>query len=299
MLDPATLLESDMIRQMAFFPRRASKGVSLGGPRSIDGTYAVDGAEIGWRAYPLRKPSPVIIYFHGNGEIAAEAGLHIAPLAHRAGCALVAVDFRGYGWSTGEPSLLTLCSDAAAFATALPGILATAKLTAGGASPPLVLYGRSIGSVCAIELASRQEDLFEALVLESAVEKLAELPMARQLAAMLPNGAMLLKAVPDPFTQCAKLATLRELRVLVLHGQTDAISPFEQGGRLHAAVDASLAEPFEGFPRVGHNDIHGCTAYATLLHGFLTSTVGGWQAPAGATANVSNASDVCANCAVQ
>ena len=228
MLDPATILESDMVRQMAFFPRRASKGVSQGGPRSIDGTYKVEGAEIGWRAFPLPNAAPVVIYFHGNGEIAAEAGLHLAPLVHRAGCALVAVDFRGYGWSTGEPSLLSLCSDAAAFATALSGILTAAKLTASGASPPLVLYGRSIGSVCAVELASRHEQLFEALVLESAVEKLTDLPMARQLAGVLPNGAALLKSVPDPFCQCDKLATLRKLRVLVMHGQTDAISPYDQ-----------------------------------------------------------------------
>ena len=287
-MDPSTVLESQAIRKAAFFPRRWRAGVCPpDGPRSIDGEYlTADDVVVGWRAFPLPTPAPIVVYFHGNGEIAADSSRGMAPRARRAGCALIAVDFRGYGWSTGEPSLRRLCSDAAALAAALPAILARAELLCdGGEVPPIVLYGRSIGSVCAVELASRHEELFAALILESAIENLLDLPMARRLATVLPGGAALFEAVPDPFRQCVKIASLRTPRVLVMHGRADNIVPCEQGGRLHAAVDSSLAEPFERFEGVGHNDIHGCKAFNAALNRFLAETVGEWQpsaAPAAA-----------------
>lgn len=50
-----------------------------------------------------------------------------------------------------------LADDAAALLPALPGILKKAKLE----DAPLILFGRSIGSVCAIHLASKHGDAFQ------------------------------------------------------------------------------------------------------------------------------------------
>merc|ERR1711865_269029 len=96
---------------------------------------------------------------------------------------------------------------------------------------------------------------------------------------MLPGGAELLKTLPDPFEQCSKLASIRSLKVLVLHGEADTISPYEQGHRLHAACDISVAARFEHFARVGHNDIHASKAYVSAFSRFVTDVVGNWKPP--------------------
>ena len=79
------------------------------------------------------------------------------------------------------------------------------------------------------------------------------------------------------------------------------LSPLRaQGGRLHAACDAALVEPFAGFPRVGHNDIHSAKAYTTTLSRFLADTVvGGWKPPGAPAADAASTSEVCQRCAVQ
>jgi pimeloyl-ACP methyl ester carboxylesterase len=69
------------------------------------------------------------------------------------------VDFRGYGWSAAGPQTITgLPRDSETVATALPAELEALGL--GGA--PLLLFGRSIGSVWAVHLASRFPAMFKA-----------------------------------------------------------------------------------------------------------------------------------------
>src|SRR5258708_2910432 len=76
-----------------------------------DGTLsAEDNVVLGYRLYAYQSNRPVIVYFHGNGEIAPDYDW-IAPYFHRlAGVSLLVFDYRGYGWSTGQPSFSTLLS---------------------------------------------------------------------------------------------------------------------------------------------------------------------------------------------
>ena len=71
--------------------------------------------------------------------------------------------------------LSTLLTDAEAVIPALPGVLQEF------ATCPLILFGRSIGSTCAVHLATKYEDMFKGLVLESGLTKITELPMVQQL----------------------------------------------------------------------------------------------------------------------
>jgi pimeloyl-ACP methyl ester carboxylesterase len=63
---------------------------------------------------------------------------------------VLAFDYRGYGFSTGAPTVGTLLPDCEAVATALPGLLQSKNL----AGRPLVVYGRSLGAACAIHIVS-------------------------------------------------------------------------------------------------------------------------------------------------
>ena len=115
----------------------------------------------------------------GNGEIATDYD-SMAELWHLMGLHLMVVDFRGYGWSTtDEPTRVsTLLSDSEALlggdgADDASGGGVEAALRACGLlhdrKLPVVLFGRSMGSLCAIHLAAYAPNRFAGLVVESGI----------------------------------------------------------------------------------------------------------------------------------
>ena len=271
--DPSALLDSPMFSQIAFHPRPAQKGSSVHAG-AIDGEYAgAGGVQIGYRLYPQAGCKTLIVHFHGNAELAAEMdhGVGLYRESESGGCAVLAVDFRGYGWSTGQPRLTTLCADADALVDALPAILAQAGGDA--AATRCALVGRSIGGVCAVHLASRHPTRFPSLLIESSLCRIFELPMVANIAAMMgPQGAVLLQALPDPFDQLGKLRTAPTVRCTVLHGDRDELIPLAQG---KALFGASAAPPSRKrlviLKGAGHNDMALHATYRELVAAFLAA----------------------------
>jgi len=209
-----------------------------------DGLIPVaEGIALGYRLYRHRADAPVILYFHGNGEIATDYEL-IAPLYYMAGASLLVVDYRGYGWSTGVPLASTLLTDAAAVLSKLPDVLAAH----GVGAAPLIVKGRSLGSAPAIYLAAEFPDLLRGLIVESGY---AEAPsLFRRLGIAIPDD---INDDPTlPVNNLSKIARVR-LPVLFLHGEQDDLIPLDNAQRLHAAApgDKSLVT----IPDAGHNDL--------------------------------------------
>eukprot|EP00316_Scyphosphaera_apsteinii_P001411 CAMPEP_0119340410 /NCGR_PEP_ID=MMETSP1333-20130426/100338_1 /TAXON_ID=418940 /ORGANISM="Scyphosphaera apsteinii, Strain RCC1455" /LENGTH=305 /DNA_ID=CAMNT_0007352163 /DNA_START=38 /DNA_END=955 /DNA_ORIENTATION=+ len=259
--------DSPMIRSVVFHPRTATKSVFRS---CFDSEYVVPtspSARIGYRVYPLpgRRRGPVVLHWHGNAELATDMDAGVA-LFHNAGWAVIAIDFRGYGWSSGQPSLRLLCPDAAAILPHLPSILEAAGIDK---EVPCVAYGRSIGSVCAIEAVASSGGRFAGLILEGGIASLLELPMAQGLADMLgAEGKKLLRSLPDLFDQCGKLSRAPPQRVLVVHGRHDNISPVSQGTALHAAcADKGQLVLIEA----GHNDVTLKAEYVEAIRSFLAT----------------------------
>ena len=50
------------------------------------------------------KPKIVVYFFHGNAEVCTAMD-DIAEMLHAHGAALLSIDYRGYAWGTGQPSL--------------------------------------------------------------------------------------------------------------------------------------------------------------------------------------------------
>lgn len=212
-------------------------------PNVRDGSIPImDDISLGYRLYKHEPGRPVIVYFHGNGEIATDSDYVVGEF-RRAGASLIVIDYRGYGWSTGTPLASTILPDAQRAADALPGILAEAGLV----NPPLFLMGRSLGSAPAIDLAARHPDRYKGLIVESGfAEFLSVLArMGLNLPAMLQG--------PAPFGNVQKLAKIM-LPLLVIHGEHDQLIPVSHGQTLY---DASPAEEKRllRIPYAGHNDI--------------------------------------------
>jgi hypothetical protein len=100
---------------------------------------------IAWHV-PPRGNKPVVVYFHGNGEIVPwRVERHRATIAN--GTGLIALSYRGYGGSTGTPTEEGLHRDAEA---------AYAFATARYAPERIVLWGHSLGTGVAVRLAAEK-----------------------------------------------------------------------------------------------------------------------------------------------
>eukprot|EP00930_Biecheleria_cincta_P057014 TRINITY_DN43020_c0_g1_i1.p1 TRINITY_DN43020_c0_g1~~TRINITY_DN43020_c0_g1_i1.p1 ORF type:complete len:324 (-),score=59.58 TRINITY_DN43020_c0_g1_i1:380-1351(-) len=254
-LGKGSLWDNQLVAKVAFHPRKCSPSSS---GRWVDSTVAArDGTKLAYRFYAApdaRKTaaegkSCVLIYFHANAELCTDSEEDVNHFFKAGFCSVLCPEFRGYAWSEGTPSLARLCPDAEAMMEAVPQILAGAGIE----DPIIMLHGRSLGSICAVHIASRETPRVGALVVESGVMDLLKLPMVQQLGLMMPQILQALKAEPSP------LHTLEEMRkvtvpTLVIHGEQDEISPVEQAVACYRAC-GSQAKKLLRLPRCGHNDI--------------------------------------------
>jgi len=68
------------------------------------------GVDIGGRFYAAGASEPTLLYFHGNGEIVADYE-ELGPLYTQRGFNFFPVDYRGYGRSTGSPTVSAMMRD--------------------------------------------------------------------------------------------------------------------------------------------------------------------------------------------
>lgn len=183
----------------------------------------------------LHLPNPraaiTVLYAHGNAEDLGHAAPSLEEL-RRSGFAVLAFDYRGYGASTGGPP------SAAGATRDMEAVYHHAVGTLGVAPSRLVLYGRSVGSGPATELAARLP--VGGLVLESA---------------FVSTFRVLTKVPLLPFDRFPNLRNLRQVQcpVLIIHGTADEVIPVSHGRRLFAAAP----EPKEALWVEGahHNDV--------------------------------------------
>lgn len=237
------VLDQPEVLGVLFHPRR-----EVGIPRLLSGVHSVripveDNIHLGGKLFVAGPSAPVILYFHGNGEIAADYEA-IAPAYTRLGITLFVVDYRGYGTSDGSPTASTLLSDAVAAFEQTPAVLAARGIEAGD----VYLMGRSLGSAAVLEIAARQPDGIAGLILES--------PFAHTFALLERIGFLQIPDADearDGFGNLEKMARLRK-PVLIIHGERDWIIPVGDGIALYEACPAA-DKRLVTIPGAGHNDL--------------------------------------------
>jgi alpha-beta hydrolase superfamily lysophospholipase len=256
-----SIIDNPLILTILFHPRSA---VPLASPTAgkTDGYFSVDDTvRLGYRFYRQPEDRVVILYFHGNGEIAADHD-GIASLYHQIGASLLVVDYRGYGWSTGAPLVSTLLPDV----EGIPDQLSDVLRSETGAKAPLFVMGRSLGSACAIHLAHKNPDTFKGLILESGFGDVQ--PLLSRLG--LPLGP-LKKFVQDPIANVSKMGDIR-LPTLIIHGERDNLIPISNGETLYDACPAE-GKRLVRIPGAGHNDLLfvGRNQYFTSIQDFISA----------------------------
>ncbi len=236
------VLDHPLVLSLVFYPRR-DYGPPSQDPRVREHLFEVeDGISIGCRFYVHDPQAPVLIYFHGNGEIAADYD-DLAPLYTEKGINLLVVDYRGYGRSTGTPTISSMISDARSVFAA-----AREMLGQGGFSGDLWVMGRSLGSGPALEVARGFASFLKGLIIESGFADVMGL-LAR---IGIPVHRLSVSKEISGFN----ISAIREVELptLIIHGEWDEIIPLSEGQALYAASGATKKELLI-IPRAGHNDL--------------------------------------------
>ncbi len=235
------LLDSPEVRQVLFHPRATPETEPPAGAENIN-IEVEPGISIGCRLFTADKNAPTILFYHGNGEIVADYD-EIGPMYAQQNINFLITDFRGYGWSGGTPSFSALLADSHVLYHKLRQYLADQ-----GYSKVLFIMGRSLGSACAIEVASAYNDEINGLIIESGFAD--TLPLAQTLGMDLSSTDL---TEEQTFNNGGKIATVTKPTFL-LHGQLDTLIPLWQSEKLHAECGARSKE-LQVVPGADHNSL--------------------------------------------
>jgi fermentation-respiration switch protein FrsA (DUF1100 family) len=186
-----------------------------------------------WR--PPEDGRAVVVYFHGNGGSLRNRAERARVLSQE-GRGLLLVSYRGYSGSTGSPTEAGLRLDARA-------ALDVVERAAPG--HPVVLYGESLGSGVAVELASERD--IAGLILDAPFTSTAD--VAKLTYWYVPVDALM----QDQFRSIDRIGRVGA-PLLILHGERDRLIPIAQGERLFAAA-ASASKDLVRLSEAGHASV--------------------------------------------
>ncbi len=237
-----TALDRPEVLAFLFHPRKAYAGQP--GPASAREILipVADGVAVGGRFHMAHPDGPNILFFHGNGEIVADYD-DLGPVYNQMGINFMPVDYRGYGRSSGRPTVTAMMQDCHMIFD-----FTRHWLQADGYTGPLVVMGRSLGSASALELAWQRPDQVDALVIESGFAYAG--PLLQLLGVNLTTVGF---EEARGFGHIDKIKTF-EKPTLIIHAEYDHIIPFSDGQALFEA-SPSPDKHFLKIPGANHNDI--------------------------------------------
>ena len=180
-----------------------------------------------------------MLIFHGNAGNITHRDFLLRGF-HTLGYSTLLIDYHGYGKSEGTPTEKNLYRD---------GKAALAWLSKEKNRKPeeIVLFGKSLGSGVAIELAS--QDTFKGVILESAFTSIVAVARSHFPYNCFPVSLMLF----DRFDNNTKIRTIHT-PVLIRHGTEDTIIDKREGEKLFEL--ANMPKKLYLIEEAGHNDMH-------------------------------------------
>lgn len=205
----------------------------------------------GW--YAAAQPDmPTILFFHGNASTWQWRAQDFVPLVKK-GYGVLLAGYRGYGGNAGKPSEAGFYNDAEAYL----GYLATQNVK----PEETVLYGESLGTGVAVEMAYRYKNI-RALVLEVPFASIAE-----TAAIHYPFVPFMDRIVKNKFENIYKIGAVTTPKLFLLAG-FDRVIPPAEGKRLFEY--APTPKTLKTFDNAGHNDIRAMGGLVTV-DAWLTS----------------------------
>jgi len=221
------IFDNPAMLTVVFHPRAEEAGIMEDGRFRNLAIPVEAGVVLGGRFYPAGTNRPTILFFHGNGEIVSDYS-DLARAYTRIGINFMPVDYRGYGRSSGNPSITTMLKDA-------HQVFAVTRtwLKHHGYTGRYIVMGRSLGSASALELASVHTNEIDGLIIESGfadalalVQRLGWSPAAGQ-------------TVADTLFRHTEKIMLYKGPTLIIHGTRDSIIPIADAETLYKAAGST------------------------------------------------------------
>ena len=225
------LLDHPLIASRYFFPGGRAPTARVDVP--------VEGATLACAVHRVPDAAGTVVFFHGNGEVVADWQGTLDKVVNAMGWDLFLAEYRGYGGSTGTPSLGRMLKDVGAV------------VEAAGPPESLVVMGRSVGSLFALE-AVRRFPAIAGLVLESSIADALERIMLRVTPAELGGTRAQWHDLEERLDHRAKI-TGYPGPVLLLHTRHDGLVDVSHAERL--AAWAGERATLRVFARGDHNSI--------------------------------------------
>lgn len=248
------IMISTLEKQMIYYPAKYPDGFwepeRFGVPVKDCWFTAEDGVRLhGWYAEGVESDLDLtLLWYHGNAGNITHRLENMRDLLDL-GVNVFIIDYRGYGKSEGEPDEPGLYKDGVA---AYDYLIDEKDHTKDN----IVLFGRSLGSAVAVEVATQRE--VRGMVLESAFTDAKA--MARIIMPFLPVGAV----ISSKFDSIGKIRDIN-VPVLFTHGDRDTIVPIDLGKELYKA--ANEPKTFYTIQGADHNDTYivgGADYYQTI-----------------------------------
>lgn len=212
-----------------------------------------DQIQIGASLHLISNTAPVLLFFHGNGEIVQDYD-DLGILFNQQGLNFCVVDYRGYGASTGTPTVAAMMADCHVVLDFMIKYLAE-----NGISGDICVMGRSLGSAAAIELAANRKEDMMCLIIESGFAMVSPLlktiGVQAELTGLKKNQGFenidKIKKFPKP--------------CLIIHAKHDHIIPFSNGQDLYESCPAKNKTLLE-VKGANHNDIFSRGVDEYLFH---------------------------------
>jgi len=220
----------------------------------------------GWY-FPAEHAHGSILVLHGNAQNLSNHVNSVLWLVNE-GFNIFIIDYRGYGWSGGEPDLDGVHKDADA---------ALEKLFSLPETDPnrVVVLGQSLGGSIAVHTVARspRKDRIRALVVESAFSSYRRIAREKLDSFWLtwPFQYPLSWTVSDSYSAEKWIGQVSPVPVLILQGMDDPVVPTHHGRRLFEA--ARDPKQFWLTARPGHVQSFGDDAVRTQLAAFLRTSL--------------------------
>ena len=228
---PAYSLPADFVFQFPFSPS----------PEEIwlDG----DGAKLHGLYFGPKDAKGVVLYFHGNGGALDDWG-EVVPRFVERDLAVLLVDYRGYGKSTGKRSEAAILQDA---------ILAYDWVADRWQADQIRIYGRSLGSGIATYVAANRPA--KSLLIETPYAQLSQVAQDRY------RWLPVLQLIRFHFPTHQYLREV-SIPVFLIHGTADRVIPVHHSHRLKDAFPQST---YIEIPGGNHNNLDQYPAYYSWL----------------------------------
>jgi uncharacterized protein len=264
------LLATTSCSGLFFHPSRdmqESPAVKLFSHRDIV-FQASDGMVLhGWY-FPVENAHGSILVLHGNAQNISNHVNSVLWLV-KEGFNIFIIDYRGYGWSGGEPGLDGVHKDADA---------ALEKLFSLPETDPdrVLVMGQSLGGSIAVYTVARspRKERIRALVIDSAFSSYRRIAREKLDSFWLtwPFQYPLSWTVSDAYSAEKWIGQISPVPVLILHGLDDPVVPMHHGRRLFEV--ARDPKQFWLTMRPGHVQSFGEEAVRLQLVRFLDEALG-------------------------